>query len=188
LETLSKKYGVTILFSHHTSKDTAGVISQNMSRGSSAIVDGCRWQAGLVRMDAKTAERFCVENPRDYVLFDAPKSNYAADLPAAICFKRGESGVLEYCEPGCEIRNEMAEALLEMLTNDTTKYSRRDLIDQVMGRDVARDMKAKFPGFVRSKDMKNTIDHLMKTKRLFEVASGTDGAGKPKMVLSASPF
>lgn len=188
LETLSKKYGVTILFSHHTSKDTAGVISQNMSRGSSAIVDGCRWQAGLVRMDAKTAERFCIDNPRDYVLFDAPKSNYAADLPAAICFKRGECGVLEYCEPGCEIRNEMAEALLEMLTNDTTKYSRRDLIDQVTGRDVARDMKAKFPGFVRSKDMKNTIDHLMKTKRLFEVASGTDGAGKPKMVLSASPF
>lgn len=188
LEVLAKKYTVTILFSHHTSKDTAGTISQNMSRGSSAIVDGCRWQGGLVRMDAKTAERFCIDNPRDYVLFDAPKSNYAADLPAAICFKRGEGGVLEYCEPGCEIRDEMGEALVELLANDPEQYSRGDLVKLPLGKGIVSDMKARFPGFVRSKDMQHVIDRMVSKGKLFEVAGEMDTAGKPKTILSTRPF
>lgn len=188
LEVLSKKYGVTILFSHHTSKDTAGTISQNMSRGSSAIVDGCRWQGGLVRMDDAMAGRLGIDKARDYILFDAPKSNYAADLPKAICFKRSESGVLEYCEPGAEIRQEMADALLEMLTNDTTRYSKRDLVKQPVGLGVARDMKDKFPGFKRRVDMARIVEKLVSDGQLFEINGEIDSAGKPKILLSTSPF
>ncbi len=188
LETLAKKHGVTILFSHHTSKDTAGTISQNMSRGSSAIVDGCRWQGGLVRMDDVMAGRLGIDNARDYILFDAPKSNYAADLPKAMCFKRSESGVLEYCEPGAEIRQEMADALLEMLTMDTTKYSKRDLVREAVALGVAKDMKKQFPGFKRRTDMEFIIDKLLKDGRLFEIEGGNDGAGKPKTILSNNPF
>jgi len=188
LEILAKKHGVTILFSHHTSKSTAGTISQNMSRGSSAIVDGCRWQGGLIRMDEETAKRFCIDNPRDFIMFDAPKSNYSADLPAAIFFKRGESGVLEYCEPGCELRDEMCNALLEILTNDPTDYSSTDLIKQPAGRDISRDMKERFPGFVRSKDMEHVINRLVSQKKLFEKEIQSFGSGKPKTILSVSPF
>lgn len=188
LEIISKKYGVTILFSHHTSKDAAGTISQNMSRGSSAIVDGCRWQGGLVRMDEKTAERFCIDNPRDYVLFDAPKSNYAADLPAAICFKRGESGVLEYCEPQCQTHDTMGEALVEFLKADHEQYSRNDLVKHVRGRDIASDMKGRFPGFVRSKDMERVIDRMIERGKLFEKQE-VDGTNcRPKTILSTTPF
>ena len=95
IEYLSKKYEITILFSHHTSKTDGAKISQNMSRGSSAIVDGCRWQAGLVRMDDVVAGRLGIEHPRLYVEFNAPKSNYAPDMPSSVFFKRNEYGILE---------------------------------------------------------------------------------------------
>jgi replicative DNA helicase len=65
LEYLAKKYELTILFSHHTAKDNGAKISQNMSRGSSAIVDGCRWQGGLARMGESQAEKYGIKNPRD---------------------------------------------------------------------------------------------------------------------------
>lgn len=188
LEVLSKKHGVTILFSHHTSKNNSNAITQSMGRGASAIVDGCRWQGGLIRMDAKTAERFCIDNPRDYVLFDAPKSNYAADLPAAICFKRGEGGVLEYCEPGCQIHDTMGEALVEMLANDPEQYSKRDLVKMPHGLGISRDMKERFPGFKRRSDMERVIDRMIEKGKLFELHGEIDGAGKPKIILSPRPF
>ena len=161
LESLNKKYLLNTLCSHHTSKHTAGRISQNMSRGSSAIVDGCRWQGGLVRMDEEGADRLGIENPRDYIIFDAPKSNYAADLPGQIIFKRGENGVLEYAEPWNEQLKAMGDTLLELLRHDPVEYTRRDLIKTSKGRDIARDMKEAFPAFVRSRQMSCTIEYLI---------------------------
>lgn len=188
LEQLSKKHDITILFSHHTSKDTAGTISQNMSRGSSAIVDGCRWQGGLVRMDDATASRWGIDNARDYILFDAPKSNYAADLPKAMVFRRTESGVLEYCEPGAEIRQEMADALFGMLEMDTTKYSKDELVFRPAGVGIAKEMKTLFPAFKRRSTMERVIDQLLRDERLFEVDGDSDGLGKPKRILSTMRF
>ena len=188
LEAISKKHKVTIIFSSHTSKGNAKEISQDMVRGGGAIVASCRWQAGMIKMPEKYASSIGIEDYRSYVLFDAPKSNYTADMPSVLCFKKMEGGVLEYCEPGNKIAVEMAEALLEMLTNDTTKYSKRDLEKQPVGLGVTREMKEKFPGFVRSKDMAKSINHLVKNGKLFEIEIGTGGAGNQKTVLSASRF
>lgn len=184
LESLSKRYGLTILFSHHTSKDNAGKISQNMSRGASAIVDGCRWQAGLVRMDPDTAKKYGIENPRSYVLFDAPKSNYAADLPGLITFKRGEGGVLEYCEPGQTHINNMCEALLEMLRNDPEEYTKRHLVDRKKGSEIAKEMKESFPGFKRITDMERIINTLIRSGQLEE----KPGPGGGMILKPTTPF
>jgi len=188
LEKLAQKHGVTILFSSHTSKGNAKEISQGMVRGGGGIVDGCRWQGGMVRMSDEIAKRFCVDNPRDYVLFDTPKSNYASDLPSMLCFKRGENGVLQYCEPQCELRDEMGEALLEILTNDPMNYSKDELVYRQSGRGIASDMKDRFPGFVRSKDMAGVIDRLLYTKKLFEVNDSAGSSFRPKTILSINPF
>ncbi|SDE21276.1 AAA family ATPase [Desulfuromonas thiophila] len=188
LEGLAKRHGLTILFSHHTSKDSAGKISQNMSRGSSAIVDGCRWQGGLVRMDDKMAARLGVERAREYVLFDAPKSNYAADLPGVICFRRGEGGVLEYTEPGREHKEKMAAALIEKITLDPRQYTRLDLVKGGAGDGIAREMKDKFPGFRRAVDMEWMIEKLINEKRLYEVEASDSAIGRPRIVLVAIPF
>ena len=188
LEGLSKRHGLTILFSHHTSKENSAKISQNMSRGSSAIVDGCRWQGGLVRMDKKQADKYGIEHPRQYVIFDAPKANYGPDLPDAVIFKRGESGVLEYTEPWRNMTEEMAGVLLEMLRNDPTKYTRLDLTKEPSGKDIAKEMKGHFSNFKRSMHMGMAIDTLLRTERIFEIEDGKNGRGRKKMVLSATPF
>ncbi len=188
LEKLAKKHDVTILFSSHTSKNNAKDISQNMVRGGGAIVDGCRWQGGLIRMSEEMASKYGIDNPREYVLFDAPKSNYASDMPSSICFKRGNHGVLEYCEPGNEIRTEMADVLLEMLRNDTTIYSKNDLKDEPVGVAISREMKGKFPAFKRRFDMEVIINNLIRDGKLFEKESGNDRSGRPRIVLQVSLF
>lgn len=188
LEALAEKHDVTILFSSHTGKQSKEGINQNMLRGGSAIVDGCRWQAGMVRMDPETAGRLGIENPRDYIMFDAPKSNYSADLPSVIYFKRTSTGVLEYCEPGNEIRQEMADVLLGMLAMDTTSYSINDLKDRPVGVAIARDMKGKFPAFKRRFDMEKITNNLIRDGKLFEVLVQIPGADKAKKVLKTTPF
>ena len=148
----------------------------------------CDRQAGMIKMPEKYAANIGIEDYRSYVLFDAPKSNYTADIPSVLCFKKMEGGVLEYCEPGNQIVAEMADALLVMLTNDTTKYSKRDLEKQPVGLGITREMKEIFPGFVRSKDMRKTINHLVKNGKLFEIEVGCDGPGKAKNILSSDHF
>ncbi|MCP4566076.1 MAG: AAA family ATPase [FCB group bacterium] len=184
IEGLSKRHGLTILFSHHTSKDTAGKISQNMSRGSSAIVDGCRWQGGLVRMDEETADKYCIENPRLYIMFDAPKSNYGEDLPGQICFKRGEGGVLEFDEPWKRRNKELSDMLYSLLKLDIVEYTARDLIRGKAGQDIAKEMGAAFPEFRRRRDMKIAIDALIEDCRLIAVEVITGGSGPTKTVLN----
>jgi phage/plasmid primase-like uncharacterized protein len=182
LEYLAKQYGLTILFSHHTSKEEGGKISQNMGRGGSAIVDGCRWQAGLVRMDGKTADHFGIDTPRDYIVFDAPKSNYAADLPGQIYFRRGNQGVLEFVDPAKVRLRSVADALLAMLRSDPKSYTRRQLERGDQGKDLVDELKEHIPSFKRTTDTKKAIDMLLESGALYEAEN--DGAGTGRKGLS----
>jgi hypothetical protein len=100
LESLIARFKITILFSHHESKARAGSMDQASSRGGSALTDGCRWVANIKTMDPKTAEKFQVADPHNYVVMDVTKSNYAAKLPAPIYFRRGAGGALTHVELG----------------------------------------------------------------------------------------
>jgi hypothetical protein len=136
-------------------------------------------------MDDDTARKLGVENPRNYILFDAPKSNYAADLPGVICFKRGENGVLEYDEPGLAHRQNMADALAQILASDPKEYTIRQLIERKEGKGIFEEMAERFEGFQRRRDMKIAIDELLKSGKAEEVKSGYGGGNVLK---SKVPF
>lgn len=174
LESLSKKYGLTIIFSHHTGKDNGDKISQGMGRGASAIVDGCRWQAGIVRMSEKEADSLGIENHRDYIVFNAPKGNYSPDIPKNIYFKRGENGVLEFAEPWLDRLKRLSDILVEIIESDPTEYTVSELKTKKAGKGVADEISEKEPGFSRKKDMPIMISFLLKSKRLIECESGNN--------------
>ena len=123
-------------------------------------------------MDRETAEELGIKNPRQYILFDAPKSNYGADLPKTIIFKRIDGGVLVYDEPDKTHLINMSEALLEKLECDPEKYTKTDLIKNPKGKDIAIEMVDIFPGFKRSRDMVRIIDFLIKKNKLTEKNCG----------------
>lgn len=168
LEFLSKKYELTLLFSHHTSKNDGAKISQNMSRGSSAIVDGCRWQAGLVRMDDITAGKLGIQHPRLYVEFNAPKSNYAPDIPSSVFFKRNEYGILEYVNVKGEGLKAISLVFLEIYKNEKTEYTKRELERDDYCKDIRDELKEQFPGFKRDK-MPKIINWLIEKNMVEEI-------------------
>ena len=180
IEYLSKKYEITILFSHHTSKTDGAKISQNMSRGSSAIVDGCRWQAGLVRMDDMAADKLGIEHPRLYVEFNAPKSNYAPDIPQSVFFKRNEYGILESVNVIGEGTKTKALALLEIYKNSDIEYSKRELGRNDYCKDIRDDLKKQFSCF-RKNEMSKLVDWLIEKKMVEEIE--IDNFGRPKTVI-----
>ena len=67
----------------------AGSMNQASSRGGSALTDGCRWVANIKTMDHKTAEKFQVADPHNFVMLDVTKSNYAPKLPEPSLFPAG---------------------------------------------------------------------------------------------------
>lgn len=174
LEYLSKEYCITILFASHTNETNAGRINQTMTRGASAIVDGCRWQAGMCRMDKETADRYHIDDFKSYVVFDIPKSNYSAALQAPMYFKRGISGALEYVSLEDTREANMAEFMVELIANDTVQYSLRDLEKSKAADDLVKDLKANFPSFQRRKDMSNLVRHCLDKNmlKLTDILSG----------------
>lgn len=161
LEYLSKEYGINILFAHHTSKQDGGRISQNMSRGAGSIVDGSRWQAGMIRMDQETADRHGIHNPRAYVAFDVPKNNYSPDMDGRIYFKRNGFGVLEYVDFKQGRLETLGKILFELLVDDSKRYTCSELIKAPAGKNIAMVMKTTYSSFARSKDMELVIQWLI---------------------------
>ncbi len=177
LESLVKKHGdMTIIFSNHTSKDRSGQISQNMSRGASALVDGCRWQAGLVRMDKKTADYYEIDKPRQYVIFDTPKNNYAAEMPSQLFFRRTDTGVLVFCNLKEDSDKAKDDCVCEMIKADSIQHTRRELCRDKY---FIADIKDKFKQFKRD-DLSLILDRLIEQKKVKEVA---EGEGREQRIL-----
>ena len=83
MERLAKSTGAAVIALHHANRSSQDTGSQNASRGSSALVDGCRWQINLSRMDEKTAQMRSISD-RDrhlYVAVDFAKTNYLESQP-----------------------------------------------------------------------------------------------------------
>jgi len=154
-----------------------------MGRGASAIVDGCRWQGGLVRMDKTLGDKYGIEDIRKYICFDIPKSNYAEDLPNQAIFKRCGGGCLEYCDLKQEKIKEMGLHFLGLMKHETKKYTKNDLIKDVKGKDFFGDMKEQFPSFKRGFDMSIVIEYLINQKKIYESFDETGKSGPSKLVL-----
>ena len=93
MEGLAKLTGAALLGIHHANRASAAdASSQNAARGSSALVDGARWQINLSRMDEKTAESLQVSDAERplYVAVDFAKTNYLAPRPR--CWLKRQPG------------------------------------------------------------------------------------------------
>ena len=101
----------------------------------------------MCKMDKETADRFGIEDHRNYVVLDIPKSNYSAPLQAPLYFKRGVSGALEHIDPHGTRIKEMSAFLLELLQNDSKRYTKRELVDRAPGKDIAPRHEREFPHF-----------------------------------------
>lgn len=98
LEMIATQSGAAILFLHHTGKNAAlngEQDKQQSTRGASAIVDNCRWQAYMQTMSEDEAKKHFVvlDDRKMYVQIGGNKENYGSPTVAK-WLKRGEGGVL----------------------------------------------------------------------------------------------
>ncbi|WP_162084515.1 helicase RepA family protein [Sulfuriferula nivalis] len=97
LESLAKKTGAAVIGLHHTNRASVeDASSQHASRGSSALVDGARWQINLSTMNEKTAA-VCGKSNEDrhnFVALDFVKGNYFSPRPRS-WLKRDPNGSLK---------------------------------------------------------------------------------------------
>ena len=159
-----------------------------MSRGASALVDGCRWVAGLSPMSGPVAASFDIHDPRPYLEFDILKSNYAPALPAKLFFKRGANGLLEHVNLRADRAQAMAEHLCTLLAREQSSLTRRELTGQASGKAVAEGMKEAFGGFVRSRDMALAINCALERGLLFENPGQSPGRRPRRELHLAGPI
>lgn len=110
--------GITVLFTHHESKNLAGQGSQFGSRGGQALSDGVRWQISISRMTEKDATEYEVD-AQDYVKVEQTKSNYTRFFEP-FYLKRGEGGVLDRADLQKTKRERYIEGIREVLRQGIT--------------------------------------------------------------------
>ncbi len=94
MEGLAKATGAAVMGIHHANRaSTADAGSQHAARGSSALVDGARWQLNLSRMDEKMANHHAISDVEraHYIALDFAKTNYLPPRPRC-WLKRGPGG------------------------------------------------------------------------------------------------
>ncbi|MBT4876326.1 MAG: AAA family ATPase [Desulfobacula sp.] len=178
LETLRKRYNTNILFAAHTAEDKAGKLSQAMNRGASSVVDGCRWQAGMIPMDKNTADYYRITDPHNFVIFDAPKNNYSPRGSHPLYFKRGEGGVLEYTTLQNTELSEMANTLHGLLKDDKGLYTLYALGEGSQTKEIANTMKENHSSFERTKSYKDITDFMVKKGVAKWIKTGTGNSNK----------
>lgn len=96
LETIRKATGATVLVAHHSRKGSTGDSVDDI-RGSSALVDACRWAATLSTLHPKTAkDKYGLDeiDRKHLVRFKVVKENYTAPTDE-VWLKRESGGVLQ---------------------------------------------------------------------------------------------
>jgi replicative DNA helicase len=172
LESIVSRFKITVLFSHHESKARAASMEQASSRGGSALTDGCRWVANIKTMDSKTAEKFQVADPHNYVVLEVTKSNYSPKLPGPVYFRRGAGGALSYINLGADRIQGIADRFLNLLAEEEVvghNFSRRDFLYGKRAKRIIDDLKETAQGFNRLRDINLVVDHLLESGLLREI-------------------
>jgi len=91
---LASACGAAVIGIHHANR-SADASSQNAARGSSALVDGARWQLNLARMSADAAQEHGIkaDEQTQYIALEVVKANYLAPIPGR-WLKRNAGGRL----------------------------------------------------------------------------------------------
>ncbi len=189
LEALAVEFNLTILFSHHVSKANGATMNQNMSRGASAIVDGCRWVAGMTGVTETECQRYGIDDPRGYIAFDIVKTNYAAGLQSKLIFKRTEAGTLEYAALESQRRGKLFAILYYEIEANPMKYSQRDFVKNEKGvvNHIIEIIKEQFPNF-KKKEFPGLIEAMVEGYLLDENEVSTGSVGPVKKGLKTVPL
>lgn len=97
-EKIASETGAAVLFLHHSSKGSVWSgqqVSQQATRGASAITDNCRWQGFMQPMTEEEEKQYGLEKGarQSFVKFGGNKENYGV-ATAELWFERVEGGVL----------------------------------------------------------------------------------------------
>jgi hypothetical protein len=94
LESIAGETGATLLASHHTNKTArkGGAVEAVAGRGSSALVDGVRWQCSLAAELLKVEDPDVRERLGELVTWNHTKSNYSRKAEPVILRRDHESG------------------------------------------------------------------------------------------------
>jgi len=95
LESLTWENGPVVLNAHHTNKGSRGkdaTVDASSGRGSSAFVDGARWQCALSVERLRFEDQEASERLGEVVTFDVTKSNYAQRPDPVTLRRNGDHG------------------------------------------------------------------------------------------------
>jgi hypothetical protein len=183
LESLALEFDLTVMFAHHIAKAERDTEPGKISgRGASALRDGCRFIAGLAEMDDKTA-KYYGENPRDFLVFDIGKSNYAPGLKNRIFLRRSNQGVLEPVNLSANRLIKIADFLVDFLRQQQKPLSRRDLLKDKPGKRFSELVKPDIPKYTQSNDLEMAIDFALDRGLLTEQTRKANQTGPGKCVL-----
>lgn len=179
LASIARRFKITIIFAHHESRARAATQDQASSRGGGALTDGCRWVANIRTMDPKTAEKFQISDPYNFIELCITKSNYAPKPSEPVYFRRGVGGALCHVDLAAERVLKLARKLVELLDAEEEPFSRNDLIQESKGKGIAEKLKGVVQRFNRIKDINRAVDHALQTGWLEETyQKGKKGRGK----------
>lgn len=161
LERLSDTYKLTILFTHHVNKDSmdaTGRMTSKMVRGASGIVDAVRWCVGMRPMIEPEMKKYSLTG--NYVEFDLIKTNNTQKLRKSIYFHINDDGVVEHISPDSNriesLASELADVLLPF-AQENRYFTRRELMKEKAGKNVADAFKERFEDFRRG-EFSDAID------------------------------
>jgi len=184
LESLSIEYGINIIISHHSNKDSANQTKakQSMSRGASGFVDSVRFAMGLSEVSSDEANNFGLENPENYFKLDVLKSNGSSKPESSLFFRKNpDTGLPEYT-PISMVRIEaLAMKFLTAFTEYNNPVSERDL-RKGLPAELFEKIKGNLSQLNISKDMKPILVFLVEHNFLSE--NRPAGRGRKSMVYS----
>lgn len=183
LERLALDYKLSIIFAHHEPKSASQgkSLQDSTGRGASSIRDGCRGAISMREMTESDGNKYDV-NPREHVEIDVTKANYTAKLPSSIYFKRGEGGLLETVDLSHDRIIQIAELLINELTELPEDISRADLqLKRGVGKDIINKLKELLLSLNHKRDIGPVIDYALENGLLYEIKLPTKG--KPKSIL-----
>jgi hypothetical protein len=140
LKRLTNINGATVLFTHHVTKASNGLLNQSAARGGGALTDNCRWVANMTKISEKTAKKFGLDKHEDFVEFKITKSSYTRLPSDSIYFSKVEGGVLRQAE----LASHKFSTIIDIIEGLLQDGSMNDVsIDQLLTKPKGKELRDK---------------------------------------------
>ena len=144
LESLAKRHGAAILFSHHSSKAVVanGDARKDTGRGASALHDGARLMISMGSIEGKALG---LDDPtgQGFIEVHQVKGNYSKVWGKPYYFAKGSGLTLTPVDPQEGIRDRQVDELVNLLPADG--ITERDLVKEKSGKTIRAELKESFP-------------------------------------------